>query len=107
LINFFKLWPELFERGIVHILYTPIMEIRKSGKIVKSFYTLSDYKKYKVKSGETIKYLKGLGSLGVNQYKKYLIEQPLIEAVQDDENCDDILEVVFGDDAKLRKEWLE
>ena len=107
LINFFKLWPELFERGVVHILYTPIMEIRKGTRITKSFYTLGDYKKYKIKAGETIKYLKGLGSLGVNQYKKYLIEEPLLEVVRDDENCDEILEVVFGDDPKLRREWLE
>lgn len=107
LINFFKLWPELFERGIVHILHTPIMEIRKNGKIVKSFYSLSEYKKYKMKNGETIKYLKGLGSLGVQQYKKYLIDEPKLDMVIDDKECDDILEVVFGDDAKMRREWLE
>ena len=83
------------------------MEIRKNGKIVKSFYSLSEYKKYKMKSGETIKYLKGLGSLGVQQYKKYLIDEPKLDMVIDDNECDDILEVVFGDDAKMRREWLE
>lgn len=107
LINFFKLWPELFERNIIHILHTPIMEIRKGSKITKAFYTLTDYKKYKMKSGESIKYLKGLGSLGVNQYRKYLIDEPNLDVVVDDEECDVILDVVFGDDAKLRREWLE
>ena len=106
LINFFKLWPELFERGIIHILHTPIMEVRKNNKIVKSFYTLADYKKYKLKAGEKVRYLKGLGSLNVDQYKKYLIENPKLERVVLDEDCHDLLDVVFGDDPKLRREWL-
>lgn len=106
LINFFKLWPELFERGIVHILHTPIMEVRKNNKIVRSFYTLGEYKKYKLKTGEKIRYLKGLGSLNVDQYKKYLIDDPNLDQVVLDEQCHELLDVVFGDDAKLRRDWL-
>lgn len=107
LINFFKLWPELFERGMIYILNTPIMEVRKGGKIVKAFYTLADYKQYKLKTGETLRYLKGLGSLGVSQYRKYLIDVPNVIPVNDDDESDKLLDIVFGDDPKLRKEWLE
>ena len=69
LINFFALWPELFERGMIRVVHTPIMEIRKNNKITSVFYSLADYANYKVQPSEKIKYLKGLGSLGVNEYQ--------------------------------------
>lgn len=107
MINFFALWPELFERGIVKIVYTPIMEIRSSGnKILNTFYTLADYSKYKLKPSEKIKYLKGLGSLNAKEYKEYLIEMPRIEQVSLTKEDLEFFDMLFGKDTDKRKEWL-
>lgn len=107
MINFFSLWPELFERGIVKIVYTPIMEIRSnSNKILHTFFTLSEYAKYKLKSNEKIKYLKGLGSLNTKEYKEYLIESPKVEAVTLGEDDAKFFGMLFGKESDPRKEWL-
>lgn len=106
LINFFALWPELFERNVIKIVHTPIMEIRKNNKVTKVFYNLNDYAGYKLQSGEKIKYLKGLGSLGVGEYRDYLIENPKVDLVVMDEESKEYLEIIFGDDASKRRDWL-
>lgn len=107
MINFFMLWPELFERGIIHILHTPIMEIREGNKVVKEFYSLEEYRNYKVKPNQTIKYLKGLGSMSDKEYKRYLIENPLVEVVQTDTETADKLSLIFNKDPEPRKVWLQ
>lgn len=106
LINFFALWPELFERGMIRVVHTPIMEIRKNNKITSVFYNLADYANYKVQPSEKIKYLKGLGSLGVNEYRDYLITNPRVDTVVMDDKAPEYLEIVFGNDADKRRDWL-
>lgn len=106
MISFFALWPELFERGIIKVLHTPIMEIRKNNKVVQSFFSLSDYGKYTLKAGEKIKYLKGLGSLNKDAYKDYLIDNPKLELVILDDDGKKALDMIFSDDSDGRKEWL-
>lgn len=106
MISFFSMWPELFERGVIKILHTPIMEIRKNNKVTQVFYSLSDYSKYKLKAGEKIKYLKGLGSLNKGSYKDYLIDNPMLETVVMDDSAFETLDMIFCDDSDGRKEWL-
>lgn len=105
-ISFFNLWPELYDRGIIKIIRTPIMEILKNGKLVKTIYSLDEYAQYKLKSGEKIKYLKGLGSMSPDLYKKYLIEFPRVEKVVRDEHAQQKLLDIFSDDSAPRKKWL-
>lgn len=106
LINFFMLWPELFERGMIYILHTPIMEIRQGKKVTNQFYSLDDYAQYTLKSNETIKYLKGLGSMSSVEYRRYLIDSPNLEQVVIDSEAKHFVDVIFGKDSKPRKEWL-
>ncbi|ASV44212.1 DNA topoisomerase II [Salicola phage SCTP-2] len=105
-INFLKFWPELFERKMVYILFTPIIEITKNGKKVKSFYRLEDYRNYTVKKGEKVNYIKGLGSMDENDYKEYLINNPCLSLVEDDDNSEKYLNIAFGEDIEPRKDWL-
>ena len=106
MMNFLNLWPELFERGMVYFLRTPIMVVKKGKNTVQTFYSLSEYGKYTLKQGETIKYLKGLGSLTVDEYKLYVTEQPKIEKIELDEKYQEFLDIAFSDDIERRKEWL-
>lgn len=106
LINFLKFWPELFERKMVYVVFTPIMEIVKGNTIVKTFYRLSEYRNYTLKSGEKINYVKGLGSMNLKEYKKYLITKPRVELVEDDSDANKYLEIAFDENVDARKEWL-
>lgn len=105
-INFLKFWPELFERNMVYILFTPIIEIVKNGKKVQSFYRLEDYRNYTVKKGEKVNYIKGLGSMNPSDYKEYLIENPCLKLVSDDNDAEKYLDIAFGEEIPPRKEWL-
>lgn len=107
LLNFFNIWPELFERKIIYILKTPIMVVKKNNKTTQVFYTMKDYENYTMKAGEKIKYLKGLGSLNENEYKEFLIDKPMLELIHIDEHSKNALDIIFGDDADKRKEWLK
>lgn len=105
-INFLKLWPELFERGMVYLLRTPIMVAKKGNKTTEVFYTLDEYSQYKLKSGETIKYLKGLGTLTVDEYREFVTDNPHIERIVLDETSMEYLDIAFSEDREKRKDWL-
>ena len=106
-INFLKLWPELFERGLVYLLRTPIMTIKKGNKTTQIFYTLEEYSNYTLKQGESIKYLKGLGSLTVDEYREYVTMNPRIEQIIMDDDSEKFLDIAFSEDRESRKKWLE
>lgn len=106
-MSFFNLWPELFDRGIINIIRTPIMLIMKGNKVTKTFFSLSEYAEYKMKDGEKIKYIKGLGSMTPDLYKEYLIVNPFIECVRKDDTAERKLNDIFGNDALPRKLWLK
>lgn len=106
-ISFFNLWPELFDRGIIKIIRTPIMIIQKGNTTVKTIYNLGEYSNYKMNAGEKVKYLKGLGSMSPDLYKEYLIVNPLVETVVKDKDAEQKLQDIFGTDPLPRKKWLK
>ncbi len=106
IMNFLKLWPDLFNKGMVYLLRTPIMVVKKGNKTTQVFYTLQEYAQYTLKAGEHIKYLKGLGTLSVDEYREYVTENPRIERITLDEESEHCLHIAFSDDRALRKEWL-
>lgn len=106
IMNFLKLWPDLYHRGMVYLLRTPIMVVKKGNTTVQVFYTLEDYAQYTLKAGEHIKYLKGLGTLTVDEYREYVTENPRIEQVSMDSDSEHCLHIAFSEDRALRKEWL-
>jgi DNA gyrase/topoisomerase IV subunit B len=105
LINIFSLWPNLIESGRVVIWKSPIVKWEK-GKNKGIFYTMEEYTSSKtIPNGAEITYLKGLGSLTESEYRM-MINEPIVQVVKQDGPWKNSLELVFGDDEDLRKDWL-
>ena len=83
LFNLFQsLWPELFRmEGFNKSMLTPIVKATKGKKIV-SFYSLSDYEKWKEgHKGWGIKYYKGLGTSTPKEAKEYFRDMKVVNYV--------------------------
>lgn len=105
LVNFFSMWKELFEDERIVILQTPLIIARK-GKDVKRYYSMADYQKdVDNVAGYEIEYLKGLGSLSVDEYDR-AINEPIFDVVELDDDGEQRIEMAFGKDTNKRKEWL-
>ena len=102
LINLlFKFWPKLFTEQKVYRALSPIVKAKHIATgIIESFYTLNEFD---INDYDIIEYNKGLGSLSEAEYKKMLSSLSIIEV---DESTKDSLEIAFGDDAALRKDWM-
>ena len=103
LLNFFNIWPELYESCIICRSITPII-IATKGTDVQNFYSLEEFKK-KEKSlkGYKIKYAKGLGSLSNSEYKS-MMQKPRFHYYRKDELSDMNLRLWFNKNiAKERK----
>jgi DNA gyrase/topoisomerase IV subunit B len=101
LLNFFSEWIELFEDKRIKFIKTPLV-IAKKNKTIKWYYNIADYNKAKL-DGYKIRYIKGLGSLEIEEYKE-IIHNPQYEVVELDDM--DKLEMLFGKDSQRRKEWM-
>lgn len=107
LINFFALWPELFEQGLIYIYRSPIVKAERA-KEKRIFYTMEDYQKAQDDgslAGWKTTYLKGLGSLTASEYRE-MIDRPVLERVRLNDGWKSSLELVFGPNADGRKSWL-
>ena len=69
----------------------------------KYYWDLDEFKRAKV-SGN-IRYLKGLGSLSLEDWEWVMSNKELI-FVEETEDSKDKLEMAFGDSSELRKKWL-
>lgn len=103
LLMFFSRWPELFSEGRLCRVNTPLYIARKKGKPDQYFYTSEEYEKADLK-GWTVDYMKGLGSLEKNDYKRAVITEPFMTTI----TLDDMekLNMSFGNNADKRKEWM-
>jgi DNA topoisomerase-2 len=108
LINFFaKYWPELFDRGKIYKVLTPLV-VSKRGKTKNYFYTNEDYQawlKTVNPKGWEIDYKKGLASLEDDEYEE-IVNNPQLLQIKKDPNAKESLTAWFGDDSNLRKERL-
>lgn len=108
---FYSFWPELFSKDYDPFFYrmvAPNVVASKSGKRVH-FTTRSDFEKVKDKyKGWTIEYMKGLGSMDKDDWKLVIagLQQYSIPII-DDGNITTTLELLFGNDAEARKNWLQ
>lgn len=102
---FIKYLPEL--KGKIGMLNTPVIGVKKNNKLVNWFYSLND--EVKLKSGETSKYFKGLGSWKEADLK-YIVEQDGLQKMinlfewDNDEIIDDWLSDSKSD---KRKEYIQ
>ena len=107
LINFFnKYWPQLFERGMVYKVETPIVvSINKKSKKKLLFYSQTEYNDWSKDNDLKlwdIKYKKGLAALVDDEYFE-IINNPKLTKIEKDELSDEYLEIWFGKNSELRK----
>ena len=109
LFNLFQsLWPELFRmEGFNKSMLTPIVKATK-GKQVVSFYSLSDYEKWKEgHKGWSIKYYKGLGTSTPKEAKEYFRDMKVVNYVFEEKESDEAIELAFNKKrTNDRKQWL-
>lgn len=104
LVNFFSMWPELFAEKKIYRAITPLfISTKKSDR--KYFYTHEEYRNANLGSGWETDYVKGLGSLPKDVYSEMVNEPRLVEIKFDDSSMES-LEMAFGNDTQLRKDWL-
>lgn len=108
---FYTFWPELFSPDYDPFFYrmvAPNVVASKGGKRVH-FTTRSDFEKSKDKhKGWTVEYMKGLGSMDKEDWKLVIagLQQYSIPII-DDGHFTETLELLFGNDAEARKNWLQ
>jgi DNA gyrase/topoisomerase IV subunit B len=108
---FYTFWPDLFSKDYDPFFYrmvAPNVVASKGGKRVH-FTTRSDFEKAKERyKGFTIEYMKGLGSMHKDDWKLVIagLQQYSIPII-DDGNITATLELLFGNDAEARKNWLQ
>lgn len=107
LLNFFNIWPGLFEakmvcRSITHI----IMAVKGNDK--RKYYTLDEFKKDENNlKGYKVTYHKGLGSLD-NQAYKEMLQEPVFHFFSKDDLADTTFRLWFNKTiAKERKSALK
>ena len=107
LLQFFSRWPDLFLQGRIKRLQTPLFVARHPKKATRYFYTFEEYENNKDGlTGYEVDYIKGLGSLSPEDYKETVITNPVETVITLDAEYLKSLNIVFGDNADLRKEWL-
>lgn len=84
LLNFFWLWPELYQKGRIKIVKTPLYVATKK-EDRRYFYDKAEYEAASSKlKGFEIRYIKGLGSLRKAEYKDILSNPQLVTVKIDD-----------------------
>ena len=100
---FYKFWPKLFDLGRVSLLKTPIM-IASKGKDTQWFYTYDSAEEFKnSQKGYEIRYIKGLGLLTKDEYKK-ILNEPVLQKITIDNA--EYFQMMFGDDSETRKRFM-
>lgn len=113
IINLFETyWPELLKLNFLYEFITPIVRVKK-GNVVKYFYTLKEYRKWKDSVNINlwfVKYYKGLGTIEPPEAKQFFkdIDKHLIEFNSEDFKQErEYIDLVFNQKrANDRKEWL-
>ena len=114
LLNLFHtFWPSLIKIPDFMVSFiTPIVKAtKKKGKIIKAFYTLSNYKKWKETNNQSlwnIKYYKGLGTSTAKESKDYFKDLDKHTVIHNyNEGCKKDFDLAFHKDkTDDRKEWL-
>jgi DNA gyrase/topoisomerase IV subunit B len=104
LINLFYKWfPFVIVNNQLTVLKIPLVSVG-DGKRRKYFYDLDEFKNSKV--GNTgIRYLKGLGSLALEDWE-YVMGDKKLSNITAPPRSKEFLEMAFGDDPGARKKWL-
>ena len=103
LINLFYKWfPMIIRAKRLSFLKIPLVSVGDFKKR-KYYWDMDDFKKSKP-SGN-IRYLKGLGSLSLEDWEWVMCNKSLI-SIEEGSDSKEKLEMAFGDSSELRKKWL-
>ena len=103
LINLFYRWfPIIIKSKRLSFLKIPLVSVGDAKKR-KYYWDLEDFKK--AKASGNIRYLKGLGSLSLEDWEWVMADKSLI-SIEESEDSKEKLEMAFGDSSELRKKWL-
>ena len=103
---FYKWFPNVILQGKLYILQTPLLSIDESKKI-KYFYSMKDFSAFsKDKKLTNVRYLKGLGSLSMSDWSHVFADMRLLKLTHDTKT-NSMMEMAFGNNAGLRKKWLQ
>jgi DNA gyrase/topoisomerase IV subunit B len=107
LINFFHKWfPHLIEQKKLYKIITPLV-VCSVGKERKYFYSLDEYYEFiKTTKVTSVNYLKGLGSLSLEDWE-YVMANKVMFEIMSDRSAVKYLDIAFGNSAQKRKKWLE
>jgi DNA gyrase/topoisomerase IV subunit B len=91
------------EQGRLQILETPLVSTGDKAK--KYYFSLDDFKKSPQREMKNVRYLKGLGSLSLEDWDFVMKNRRILEIVSDSHSRN-ILEMAFGKSSQARKRWL-
>lgn len=106
IINLFWKWfPWIVNEGRLCMLDTPLVSIGQGAK-KEYYYSLNEFKRALGKKKTTnIRYLKGLGSLALDDWENIMSNKKIVN-ITSDKNSTKFLEMAFGNSAEERKIWL-
>jgi DNA gyrase/topoisomerase IV subunit B len=108
IINLFHRWfPQIIESGKLNILIIPLITAEVGGKR-KYFYSTDEWGKYinENKSYKNVRYLKGLGSLSIQDWGHVMDDRKMFK-IKNDRSAGKFIEMAFGNSSDKRKKWLE
>jgi len=106
IISFFVKWfPHIVEAKRLYRIITPLVAC-DSGKVRKYFYTLEEFMEFSAKEKVTnVNYLKGLGSLSLDDWE-YVMNHKTLFSIVNDRSSAKYLDIAFGESTEKRKIWL-
>jgi len=107
IINFFQKWfPHIVKNKKLFQIITPLV-VCNYGKERKYFYSLEEFNEFsKNHKVSHVNYLKGLGSLNLDDWK-YVMDNKVFFQIVPDRGAKKYLEIAFGSSAQKRKKWLQ
>ena len=107
IINFFYKWfPHIVVDKRLYKIITPLVACNY-GKDRHYFYSMEEYNEFfKNKKATNLTYLKGLGSLSLEDWT-YVMNNKVLFQIIPDRSAKKYLEIAFGASALKRKKWLE
>lgn len=104
---FYKWFPQVIEQGKLNILITPLVSAEVNNKR-KYFYSMNEWTEFQ--NSETaykgVRYLKGLGSLSIEDWQMVMAERKLFR-IRQDRSAAKYIDIAFGNNSMKRKRWLE
>jgi len=104
---FYKWFPQVIESGKLNILITPLVSAEVKNKR-KYFYSLNEWAEFERSATpyKGVRYLKGLGSLSVQDWEVVMAERQMFK-IRIDRSAGKYIDIAFGHSADKRKRWLE